>query len=161
VLYAGLMVTDDGPKVIEFNCRFGDPEAQVTLPLLDADIVEVMLATSRGELDPGTVRSTGDSAACVVVASGGYPGTYEKGKTIAGLPTAAAIEGVTVFHAGTALAGGDVVSSGGRVLGVTGLGTDLPSALARAYEGVGVVDFAGAFHRTDIGHRALARSGTE
>jgi len=161
VLYAGLMVTDDGPKVIEFNCRFGDPEAQVTLPLLDADIVEVMLATSRGELDPGTVRSTGDSAACVVVASGGYPGSYEKGKTIVGLPTAAAIEGVTVFHAGTALAGGDVVSSGGRVLGVTGLGADLPCALARAYEGVGVVDFAGAFHRTDIGHRALARSGTE
>ena len=85
VLYAGLMITDDGPKVIEFNCRFGDPEAQVTLPLLDADIVEVMAATARGELDPASVKSSSGSAACVVMASGGYPGSYEKGKTIGGL----------------------------------------------------------------------------
>lgn len=158
VLYAGLMITDDGPKVIEFNCRFGDPEAQVTLPLLDADIVEVMAATARGELDPASVKSSSASAACIVMASGGYPGSYEKGKVIGGLASAAAIDRVNVFHAGTAVADGDVVTSGGRVLGVTGLDRDLPAALTRAYEGVRVIKFAGAFYRKDIGHRALTRS---
>ena len=159
VLYAGLMITAEGPKVIEFNCRFGDPEAQVTLPLLDADIVEVMLATARGELDPASVQSGSDCAACVVVASGGYPGSCEKGKAIGGLDAAADLPGVTVFHAGTAEAGGEVVTSGGRVLGVTGVDADLQAALARAYDGVRALDFDGAFHRNDIGHRALARSG--
>jgi phosphoribosylamine--glycine ligase len=157
VLYAGLMITEDGPKVIEFNCRFGDPEAQVVLPLLESDLVEVMLATARGELDPSTVTSSSAAAACVVIASGGYPGSYEKRKVIGGLSTAAAIEGVTVFHAGTEAVDGDVVTAGGRVLGVTGVDKDLASALTRAYEGVRVIKFAGAFHRKDIGHRALAR----
>lgn len=160
VLYAGLMVTDEGPKVIEFNCRFGDPEAQVTLPLLDADIVEVMAATARGELDPASVKESGAAAACVVMASGGYPGSYEKGKAIGGLASADAIEGVHVFHAGTAAANGEVVTSGGRVLGVTGVDKDLQAALTRAYEGVRMIKFAGAFHRTDIGHRALERTET-
>jgi phosphoribosylamine--glycine ligase len=158
VLYAGLMVTTDGPKVIEFNCRFGDPEAQVTLPLLDADIVDIMVASARGELDPSSVRSSGDSAACVVVASGGYPGSYEKGKEISGIADAGSLEGVTVFHAGTAEADGRVVTSGGRVLGVTGVDRDLPAALVRAYDGVGAITFDGAFYRSDIGHRALARA---
>jgi phosphoribosylamine--glycine ligase len=158
VLYAGLMITEDGPRVIEFNCRFGDPEAQVVLPLLESDIVEVMLATARGELDPSSVRSGSGAAACVVMASGGYPGSYEKRKVIGGLSSAAALDGVTVFHAGTEAVDGDIVTAGGRVLGVTGVDKDLPSALTRAYEGVRVIKFAGAFHRTDIGHRALARS---
>jgi phosphoribosylamine--glycine ligase len=159
VLYAGLMVTDEGPKVIEFNCRFGDPEAQVTLPLLDADIVEVMVATARGELDPSSVRTSSGSAACVVMASGGYPGSYGKGKVIGGLSSAGAIDDVVVFHAGTAERDGDIVTSGGRVVGVTGIASDLPAALVRAYEGVRVITFAGAYHRHDIGHRALERSG--
>jgi len=159
VLYAGLMVTEEGPKVIEFNCRFGDPEAQVTLPLLEADIVEVMVATARGELDPSSVGTSAGSAACVVMASGGYPGSYEKGKVLSGLSSAGAIDDVVVFHAGTAERNGDVVTSGGRVIGVTGIASDLPAALVRAYEGVGAVAFAGAHHRHDIGHRALERSG--
>jgi len=159
VLYAGLMVTEEGPKVIEFNCRFGDPEAQVTLPLLEADIVEVMVATARGELDPSAVRTSSNSAACVVMASGGYPGSYEKGKVVGGLSSANAIDDVVVFHAGTADRDGDVVTSGGRVLGVTGIADDLPAALGRAYDGVRAITFAGAHHRKDIGHRALERSG--
>ena len=160
VLYAGLMVTEKGPEVIEFNCRFGDPEAQVTLPLLDADIVEVMSQVARGELDPASVRNTNAAAACVVMASGGYPGAYEKGKPIGGLASASAIDDVVVFHAGTAESGGEVVTSGGRVLGVTGIDHDLPAALTRAYEGVKMVSFAGAHYRRDIAHRALAREGT-
>ena len=158
VLYAGLMITEDGPKVIEFNCRFGDPEAQVTLPLLDADIVEVMAATARGELDPSAVTTSSGSAVCVVMASGGYPGSYEKGKAIGGLASAGAIDDVVVFHAGTARRDDDVVTSGGRVLGVTGIDRDLPAALVRAYEGVRVITFAGSHYRKDIGHRALERN---
>ncbi len=156
VLYAGLMMTDDGPKVIEFNCRFGDPEAQVTLPLLEGDIVEVMQAVVEGRLDPSSVRSRDGAAACVVMASGGYPGAYEKGKPISGLPEASIIEGVTVFHAGTARANGDTVTSGGRVVGVTGVGEELTEALAKAYEGVRAIGFEGAHYRTDFGHRARA-----
>ncbi len=159
VLYAGLMITEEGPRVIEFNCRFGDPEAQVTLPLLEADIVEVMVATARGELDPSAVKTSSRSAACVVMASGGYPASYEKGKVIGGLASAAAFPDVVVFHAGTAERDGDVVTSGGRVLGVTGVADRLPAALVLAYEGVRVITFAGAHHRKDIGHRALERSG--
>ncbi len=160
VLYAGLMITGDGPKVIEFNCRFGDPETQVTLPLLDADIVEIMASVARGELDPAAVRAKPGAAACVVVASGGYPRPYEKGKEIHGLADAGAMEGVTVFHAGTTEVDGRVVTSGGRVLGVTAVASDLRAAITRAYEGVGVIHFDGAHSRTDIGHRALARLHT-
>ncbi len=157
VLYAGLMLTIDGPKVLEFNCRFGDPETQVVLPLLDGDLAEVMLAVARGELDPATVRASGRSAACIVMASGGYPGSYTKGKTIEGLGAAGKLDGVTVFHAGTALSGGSVATSGGRVLGVTATAGELSAALDRAYEAVELITFEGAQYRRDIGHRALAR----
>ncbi|MBD3367033.1 MAG: phosphoribosylamine--glycine ligase, partial [Candidatus Eisenbacteria bacterium] len=157
VLYAGLMITESGPSVVEFNCRFGDPETQPTLPLADCDLAEVMLAASRGELDPSSVGTRDGAAACVVMASGGYPGSYDKGKEISGLANAGSLEDVIVFHAGTRSEDGRVVTSGGRVLGVTALGHDLPSALERAYEGVGAISFEGAAYRRDIGHRALAR----
>jgi phosphoribosylamine--glycine ligase len=157
VLYAGLMITEEGPAVIEFNCRFGDPEAQVTLPLLDADIVELMESTARGELAGATVGTSPMCAAGVVMASGGYPGSYEKGKPIGGLDAARALDDVVVFHAGTATRDGSVVTSGGRVLCVTGIAADLPSALAKAYEGVDAIDFEGAFYRKDIGQRGLTR----
>ncbi len=160
VLYAGLMLTGDGPKVLEFNCRFGDPETQVVLPLLDGDLAEIMLAVARGELDPSSVRASGRTAACVVMASGGYPGSYAKGKPIDGLGAAGALDGVTVFHAGTALSGESVVTSGGRVLGVTATADELPAALDRAYEAVELITFEGAQYRRDIGHRALARVKT-
>ncbi len=160
VLYAGLMFTADGPKVLEYNCRFGDPEAQVVLSLLDGDLVEIMTATARGQLDPSTVKSRAGGAACVVVASGGYPGPYEKGKVISGLETAAAMDGVVVFHAGTAAEEGRIVTSGGRVLGVTGTGPDLSTALERTYAAARAIHFGCARYRTDIGHRALKRCGT-
>jgi len=158
VLYAGLMITRDGPRVIEFNCRFGDPEAQVVLPLMDGDIVEVMREVIEGRLTASSFRTRPGAAACVVVASGGYPGAYENGKVISGLPEAGRIGGVTVFHAGTARADGETVTSGGRVLGVTGVGDGLGDALARAYDGARAIRFEGARFRTDIGHRALERA---
>ncbi len=158
VLYVGLMLTSTGPRVLEFNCRFGDPEAQVTLPLLETDIVPIMEATARGELDPSMVRTSDGSAACVVMASGGYPGSYEKGKSITGLREAAEIPGVAVFHAGTETLDGDIVTSGGRVLGVTGTGADLTTATERAYAGVRTICFEGARYRRDIGRGALRRS---
>jgi phosphoribosylamine--glycine ligase len=156
VLYAGLMITAEGPKVIEFNCRFGDPEAQVTLPLMDGDLADVMLASARGELDPSSMRAKSGHAACVVMASSGYPGAYEKGKPIHGLSDAEVMEGVRVFHAGTALVDGALVTSGGRVLGVTGRNGSLADAVARAYRAVDAITFEGERHRTDIGHRALS-----
>jgi phosphoribosylamine--glycine ligase len=155
VLYAGLMITCDGPRVIEFNCRFGDPEAQVVLPLLDSDIVELMTATANGELGDSRVQTSSRSAAGVVMASGGYPASYKKGKPISGLEAAAALEDVVVFHAGTAMRDGSVVTAGGRVLCVTGVDDDLPGALERAYEGVAVLSFEGAYYRTDIGRRGI------
>jgi phosphoribosylamine--glycine ligase len=157
VLYAGLMLTDTGPKVLEFNCRFGDPEAQATLPLLRGDLTEIMVSVARGEFDPSMVRAHDGAALCVVLASRGYPGPYEKGKAVSGLEDARSLPGVTVFHAGTAVRDGAVVSAGGRVLGVTGVGRDLRAAVDRAYGGVRVVGFEGAHYRTDIGHRALER----
>jgi len=157
VLYAGLMITDAGPRVVEFNCRFGDPETQPTLPLVDCDLAEVMLSASRGALDPAGVRLRDGAAACVVMASGGYPGSYEKGKVITGLDTVEEMDDVMVFHAGTDLTGGRVVTSGGRVLGVTAVGDDLETAIGRAYEGVDAISFEGATYRKDIGHRALGR----
>lgn len=158
VLYAGLMVAPDGtPAVVEFNCRFGDPETQVVLPLLESDLANVMLACASGELKDTPITWKDGYAACVVMASGGYPGKYEKGKAIAGLD-AAATTGAVVFHAGTTTTGqtGAIVTDGGRVLGITGLGDSLKSALAIAYNGVESIRFEDAYYRADIGFRVMS-----
>ena len=156
VLYAGLMVTADGPKVLEYNCRFGDPETQVVLPLLDGDLVDVMEACLAGTLTDEAVRWHEGSAATVVAASAGYPGSYPTGRPIRGAGDAGATEGVHVFHAGTRVsASGGWETSGGRVLAVTGLGADLPAALQRAYGGLEQIWFEGMHFRRDIGAKAL------
>ncbi|CAN0120977.1 unnamed protein product, partial [Hapterophycus canaliculatus] len=174
VLFAGFMLTKDGPVVLEFNVRMGDPETQVLLPLMESDLYEVMLACTEGRLAETPVCFTpGAAAATVVLAAGGYPGKYPKGMPISGLEDAAAVPGVTVYHAGTkaaaaagatatgtelsAASGGgsdSVVSSGGRVLAVTGMGSTFSEALDAAYRGVGAVKFSPCHYRTDIGHRA-------
>ncbi|XP_062865360.1 trifunctional purine biosynthetic protein adenosine-3 isoform X3 [Trichomycterus rosablanca] len=157
VLYAGLMLTKQGPKVLEFNCRFGDPECQVLLPLLKSDLYEVVKDTLRGQLASNPPVWLDDSAAVtVVMASEGYPGAYKKGVEITGLAQAAEA-GLQVFHAGTALTeAGGVTSNGGRVLTVTAVRPTLDDALRRANRGVGAVGFPGAVYRRDIGHRAIA-----
>lgn len=151
-LYFGLMLTPEGPKVIEYNCRFGDPETQVVLPLLESDLLGIMQAVRDGRLSEVPVRFSDGAAACVVLASGGYPGSYEKGKAITGLDEDFG-EDVFIYHAGTAIKDGETVTSGGRVLGVTARGKDLAQALARAYEAAGKIDFAGKQYRTDIGRK--------
>ncbi|NXY45631.1 PUR2 protein, partial [Ceuthmochares aereus] len=156
VLYAGLMLTKDGPKVLEFNCRFGDPECQVILPLLKSDLYEVMQAVINKKLSSSMPVWFEDSAAVtVVMASEGYPGTYPKGLEITGLPKAKQL-GLEVFHAGTALKDGKVVTSGGRVLTVTAIKEDLMTALQEANKGVAAIHFKGAIYRKDIGYRAIA-----
>ncbi|UFJ41015.1 phosphoribosylamine--glycine ligase [Brevibacillus humidisoli] len=155
ILYTGLMLTADGPKVVEFNARFGDPEAQVVLPLLETDLLDILLAAVNGELDSVDVKWKQESAVCVVMASAGYPGDYEKGIAITGLEQAAAR--TIVFHAGTKRTEEGLVTSGGRVLGVTGIGSSLPAAREAAYSGVEQIRFAGAHYRTDIGEKALRR----
>ncbi len=155
LLYTGIMAAPDGPKVVEFNCRFGDPETQAVLPLLDGDLAEIMLAGAKGGLGDVEMGVADGFAMCVVMASGGYPGSYEKGFPISGLEDAAHIEGTQVFHAGTRRDGDEIVTAGGRVLGVTGWGKDFHEAKGRAYDAVGRISFEGAFHRGDIGHRAL------
>ncbi|MAG55769.1 MAG: phosphoribosylamine--glycine ligase [Planctomycetes bacterium] len=161
VLYAGLMVTRSGSKVLEFNVRFGDPETQVILPRLRCDLGELLLACAEGRLDAiGDDAFDWDprAAVTVVIASGGYPGAFIRGHTIDGIDDAEAMEGVTVFHGGTALAGGRVVTAGGRVLTVTALGEDLRDARDRAYAAVGRIQFTDMHFRTDIGSRALGGS---
>ena len=155
-LYAGLMITKDGPKVVEFNARFGDPETQVVLPLLDSDLVEIMLSCTNGTLAQQEINWSDDAAVCVIMASGGYPGSYEKGKEITGLDEAEAA-GTVVFHAGTAKKDGKIVTAGGRVLGITARGKDVRQAVDKAYEGVSKIHFDGAEFRKDIAHRALER----
>lgn len=150
VLYAGLMLTPDGPKVLEFNCRFGDPETQAILPLLASDLLEMMLACTDGRLSPQMVRFQPGACTTVVMAAPGYPGAYPKGLPISGLEAAAA-EGALVFHAGTTTHGEQVVTDGGRVLAVSGLGPDVPAAAAQAYAGIDQIQFEGAHFRTDIG----------
>jgi len=158
VVYAGLMITKDGPKVIEFNCRFGDPETQALLPRLKTDLVEVMLACAEGRLAELDLEWTDEAAVCVVAASGGYPGPYEKGKVIRGLDQVAESADTMVFHAGTAAnAGGDLVTAGGRVLGVTARDADLRVAIERAYGVMGQIHFDGMHTRSDIGRKALER----
>jgi phosphoribosylamine--glycine ligase len=151
VLYAGLMLTADGPRVLEFNCRFGDPETQVILPMLDADLAEIMLDCIDGRLDANVVRRRPGACAAVVMAAPGYPGQYRKGLPVAGVTEVAASDDVLVFQAGTKQNNGRLVTDGGRVLAVSALGEDLETAVQRAYEGVGQIHFEGAHYRTDIG----------
>ncbi len=157
-LFAGLMLTKDGPKVVEFNCRFGDPETQVVLPLLQNDILQVMSACVDGRLKEVDITFRDAAAANIVLASGGYPGPYLKGLPIEGLEDADA-RGVTIFHAGTDFTDeGELVTSGGRVLGVMAVGNSLPEALERAYFGAEVISFEGKTYRRDIGWRALKQA---
>ena len=154
-LYFGLMLTPKGPKVIEYNCRFGDPETQVVLPLLKTDLLTVMQAVHDETLSELPVEFSDEAAACVIVASGGYPKSYKKG-CVMDFGKAEDLPDVTVYHAGTALKDGKLVTSGGRVLGVTATGKDLETALQKAYAAVEEIHFDGAFYRKDIGQRALA-----
>jgi phosphoribosylamine--glycine ligase len=153
VLYAGLMLTAGGPRVLEFNCRFGDPETQAILPLLESDLLDIAEACAESRLADVDIRWKPAAAACVVLASAGYPGASPLGRPIHGLEQA--FEDALVFHAGTKSDAGEVVTAGGRVLGVTGWGNDLPGALARAYAAVNGIHFDGQQYRRDIGHRAL------
>lgn len=155
-LYLGLMITADGPKVVEFNARFGDPETQVVLPLLDGDLVQIMHACAGGTLADVPIRWKDGAAVCVVLSAGGYPASYEKGNEIYGIGNAEKL-GALVFHAGTAKKNGKIVTNGGRVLGVVGMGKDIASAVQSAYDAVDQISFKGEYHRKDIAHRALNR----
>ena len=157
VLYLGLMITKTGPKLVEYNCRFGDPEAQVLLPRLKSDLLAALLAARAGTLDKVSLDWRDETALTVVMASGGYPGSYEKGHEISGLEEAAALPGVTIFHAGTEKRDGKIVAVGGRVLNVTATGKDAAQARDRAYTAVEKISWKGSFYRRDIGWRALSR----
>jgi phosphoribosylamine--glycine ligase len=157
VLYCGLMMTALGPMVLEFNCRFGDPETQPILMRLESDLVDALEASITGRVSEGDFKWSGDASVCVVMASGGYPGTFEVGKKISGLDEAGAVEGVKVFHAGTSRHDGDFFTNGGRVLGVSARAAELETAVARAYEACGKIGFEGAHYRRDIAGRALKK----
>jgi phosphoribosylamine--glycine ligase len=157
ILYCGLMMTARGPMVLEFNCRFGDPETQPILMRLESDLVEAIEASIEGRVSHGDFRWSQDASVCVVMASGGYPGTIEVGKKITGIEDADKLEGVKVFHAGTSTRDGDFYTAGGRVLGVTARAASLQEAVARAYEAVEKIKFDGAHYRKDIAARALKR----
>jgi len=159
VLFVGLMITREGPKVIEFNCRFGDPECQAILPRLEDDLLALLLAAATGKGLPPALGFSRRSSVCVVMTSAGYPGAYQTGRAITGVAAAAGLPGVNVFHAGTALAGGALVTAGGRVLGVQALGVDVAAAVRTAYAAVERIRFDGAHYRRDIGHHALRRLG--
>lgn len=160
-LYAGLMIKGDSVKVVEFNARFGDPETQVVLPLLKGDLAKIMVACAKGTLQPDMVEWSDKAAVCVVMASGGYPGSYKKGLPITGLKAAGAMEDVVVFHAGTREEDGKILTNGGRVLGVTAVADDIPSAQQKAYDAVDKIHFDGAHFRQDIAWRALRRLKTK
>src|SRR3981081_561960 len=155
VLYCGLMMTARGPMVLEFNCRFGDPETQPILMRLESDLVEAIEASVEGRVSEGDFKWSADASVCVVMSSGGYPGTFDVGKRISGLEDAGAVEGVKVFHAGTTERDGAYYTSGGRVLGVTARAADLDTAVARVYSAVSKISFDGAHYRKDIAARAL------
>ncbi len=155
VLYAGLMIRNNEARVLEFNARFGDPETQPVMARLDTDLIEIIEAILDGRLSTLEIKWKPESAVCIVMASGGYPGNYEKGKKITGLDKAAGLKGVMVFHSGTALKNGNIVTDGGRVLGVTGLGPSVAAAIDSAYKGAREISFDGAHYRRDIGARAL------
>lgn len=155
VLYCGLMMTAKGPMVLEFNCRFGDPETQPILMRMESDLVDALEASVDGRVSEGDFKWSTDAAVCVVMASGGYPGTFEIGKRIFGLKEAEKVEGVKVFHAGTSIRDGEVYTSGGRVLGVTAHAAEIEAAVARAYEACGKITFDEVHYRKDIAERAL------
>ena len=155
VLYCGLMMTPRGPMVLEFNCRFGDPETQPILMRLESDLVDAFEASVEGRVSDGEFKWSSDATCCVVLASGGYPGEFEKGKPIAGLEDAGKVPGAKVFHAGTTKKDGQIVTAGGRVLGVTARGATLEEAVERAYEACGRIRFEGMHYRRDIAARAL------
>jgi len=157
VLYCGLMMTARGPMVLEFNCRFGDPETQPILMRLESDLVEALEASIEGRVSEGDFKWSQDASVCVVMASGGYPGTFEVGKRISGLDEAAAIDGVKVFHAGTSKRDGAFYTSGGRVLGVSARASDLQTAVERAYAACEKIKFDGAQYRRDIAARVLKK----
>ncbi|MBI3587228.1 MAG: phosphoribosylamine--glycine ligase [Ignavibacteriales bacterium] len=158
-LYCGLMITETGPKVIEYNCRLGDPEAQVVIPLIDGDLAQLLLSAAEGKLNPDIAKQHPASAVCVVMASRGYPDDYETGKEIRGLDTFKPDDGVVIFHAGTRSEGKKVLTSGGRVLGVTAIGydNDLRDAIQSAYRAVSKIAFDGAYYRSDIGKKGLSK----
>jgi len=157
VLYCGLMMTARGPQVLEFNARFGDPETQAILLRLESDLVEALVACTNGSLAETKLRWSPGAAACVIASSSGYPGSYKTGIPITGLADAAKVPGVQVFHSGTSRAEGQVLTAGGRVLGVTAAAPSLEEALARAYEAMALIHFDGMYYRRDIGHRALKK----
>jgi phosphoribosylamine--glycine ligase len=157
VLYCGLMMTARGPMVLEFNCRFGDPETQPILMRLESDLVDALEASIAGRVSEGDFKWSADASVCVVMASGGYPGTFEVGKKITGLSQAGAVEGVKVFHAGTSKLDGEFYTAGGRVLGVSARAPELQTAVARAYEACEKIRFDGAHYRKDIAGRALKK----
>jgi phosphoribosylamine--glycine ligase len=158
VLYCGLMMTARGPMVLEFNCRFGDPETQPILMRLESDLVDAIEASIAGRVSEGDFKWSQDASVCVVMASGGYPGTFEVGKNIVGLDAAGAVAGVKVFHAGTTRRDGDFYTAGGRVLGVSARADSLERAVGRAYEACGKIRFEGAQYRRDIAGRAVKKS---
>jgi phosphoribosylamine---glycine ligase len=153
ILYTGLMLTKEGPKVIEYNARFGDPETQVVLPLLETDLLEIVTASLTGELENVEVKWKDKAAVCVIMSSGGYPGPYEKGEVISGLDQV--VHPTMIFHAGTAAKDGEIITNGGRVLGITAIGETLKEARELAYKSVEKVSFNGAHYRTDIGAKAF------
>ncbi len=157
ILYAGLMYTPDGPSVLEYNVRFGDPECQPLLMRLDSDLAEIMLACVENRISEVEVKLKAETTLCVVMAAGGYPGSYEKGMEITGFEEAEQVEGVKVFQAGTTYKDGKTLTNGGRVLGVTALGSDLGAAQARAYEAVAKLSFKDAYYRRDIGNKGLKK----
>jgi phosphoribosylamine--glycine ligase len=157
VLYCGLMMTARGPMVLEFNCRFGDPETQPLMMRMESDLVDAIEASVEGRVSDGDFRWSPDPAVCVVIASGGYPGSYEAGKKIIGLEDSGKVEGVKVFHAGTSKHDGAYLTAGGRVLGVTARAKDLRQAVDRAYEATAKIGFEGSHYRKDIGARALQK----
>src|SRR6266436_1155811 len=157
ILYCGLMMTARGPMVLEFNCRFGDPETQPILMRLESDLCEALEASIEGRVSDGDFRWSPDAAVCVVMSSGGYPGTFEVGKKITGLDEAEKVEGVKIFHAGTTKHDDGYFTAGGRVLGVTARASDLTMAVQRAYQGAGKISFEGAHYRKDIAARALKK----
>ncbi len=158
-LFVGLMLGAKGPRVVEFNCRFGDPECQAIMPRLDQDLLPMLAAVAHGERLPATLAWSPDASACVVLASGGYPGPYRTGIPIEGLDGQGSLPDANVFHAGTAIKDGRLVTAGGRVLAVQALGTDIATAVERAYAAARRVRFEGVHYRRDIGARALARTG--